>query len=276
MPIMGMTELLRALALEHHLEVAMLGLPRLSSFLFVTPFLGGANLLSGQMRLPIILAIYFFLHPVLLGQLPEGTEFFAQRSTLEIIALIAKEAFLGFLLAYLSSLVFWAVQSAGFLMDNQRGASQANVSDPLSGEESSPLGSFLFQSIVFLFFASGAFLGFLLLIFQTYSFWPPGEWLPHLGGAQLPLFVAGMVSWLMTKMLLLAGVVLVASLLVDLSLGLINRFASQLNVYILAMPIKSGLAMLIVLIFFPFFIGGGPELFEEMTNTILSLRHIWP
>ena len=168
------------------------------------------------------------------------------------------------------------MQSAGFLMDNQRGASQANEADPLSGEESSPLGSFLFQSFVFLFFVSGAFLAFLTLFFQTYVFWPPGEWLPGLGGAQLPLFVAGMVSWLMTKMLLLAGVVLVASFLVDLALGLINRFAAQLNVYLLAMPIKSGLTMLIVLIFFPLFIGDSPGLFEEMTNAILSLRRIWP
>jgi type III secretion protein T len=272
---MGMAELLRALALEHHLEVAMLGLPRLTLLLSLTPFLGGANLLAGQMRLPIILAIYFFVHPVLLEQLPEGTEILAHGNILVIGGLMLKEAFLGFLLAYLSSLAFWAVQSAGFLMDNQRGASQANVSDPLSGEESSPLGSFLFQSFVFLFFVSGAFLSFLLLIFETYVFWPPGEWLPGLG-VQLPLFVAGMVSWLMTKVLLLAGIVLVASLLVDLALGLINRFASQLNVYILAMPIKSGLAMLIVLIFFPLFIGDSPGLFEEMTNAILSLRRIFP
>jgi type III secretion protein T len=273
---MGMTELLRALALEHHIEVAMLGLPRLAMFLFITPFMGGANLLSGQIKFPIIMALYFFVHPVLLGQLPEGTGFLAQKSVLSTGALMLKEASLGFLLAYLSSLVFWAVQSAGLLMDNQRGASQANATDPLSGEESSPLGSFLFQSFVFLFFTSGAFLAFLLLLFQTYVFWPPGEWLPSLGGARLPLFVAKAVSGLMTRMLLLAGVVLVASLLVDLALGLINRFASQLNVYILAMPIKSGLTMLIVLIFFHQFIGEGPALFEEMTNTFLSLRRIFP
>ena len=159
-------------------------------------------------------------------------------------------------------------------MDNQRGASQSTVSDPLAGEETSPLGSFLFQSLVYLFFVSGAFLSFLLLIFQTYVLWPPDHWLFNPGSPQLPLFIASMVSWLMSKMLLLAGVVLIASLLVDFALGLINRFASQLNVYILAMPIKSGLAMLIVLISFPLFIGAGPDLFESMTNAILSLRPI--
>jgi type III secretion protein T len=272
---MGITELLRALTLEHHLEVAMLGLPRLSMFLAVTPFLG-ANLLGGQIRISIILALYCFIHPVLLGQLPEGTAFLASNSTLRVVGLMVKEASLGFLLAYLSSLVFWAVQSAGFLMDNQRGASQASITDPLSGEESSPLGSFLFQSFVFLFFTSGAFFTFLLLIFQTYVFWPPAEWLPNPESAQLPVFVAQTVSWLMTQVLLLSSVVLVASLMVDLALGLINRFASQLNVYVLAMPIKSGLAMLIVLAFFNRFIGESPELFEEMTGMLLSLRRIWP
>jgi type III secretion protein T len=273
---MGMTELLHALALEHHLEVAVLGMPRLAVFLSLTPFLGGANLLSGQIRLPLVLALYLFVHPVLLEQLPEGTELLVRKNILHIGGLMLKEVFLGFLLAYLSSIAFWAVQSAGFLMDNQRGASQASATDPLSGEESSPLGSFLFQSFVYLFFASGAFLAFLSLIFQTYVFWPPGKWLPGLDGAQLSVFVASMVSWLMTKMLLLAGIVLAASLLVDFALGLINRFASQLNVYILAMPIKSGLAMLIVLVFFSQFIGNAPGLFEEMTNTLLTLRNFWP
>jgi type III secretion protein T len=272
---MSLTELLRALALEHHIEVAMLGLPRLSMFLFITPFLGGANLLSGQMKVPVILALYLFVHPILLGQLPESAPVFGQ-GALPVAALMLKEALLGFLLAYLSSLVFWAVQSAGFLMDNQRGASQSSVTDPLAGEETSPLGSFLFQSLVYLFFVSGAFLTFLALLFQTYVFWPAGEWLPNLDGAQLPLFVATLVSWMMTKVMLLSGVVLIAALLVDFALGLINRFASQLNVYILAMPIKSGLTMLIVLIFFSLFIGSGPEMFESMTHAILSLRVLWP
>jgi type III secretion protein T len=270
---MSLTEILHELGLWHHLQVALLGLPRITTFLLISPFLGGSSILSGQMKVPVIAALYFFVHPVLLEQLPEGAEVF-NHGALYSAALITKEIFLGFLLAYLSSLLFWAVQSAGFVMDNQRGASQASISDPLSGEETSPLGSFLFQSLVFLFFASGAAIAFFTLLFQTYVFWPVDHWLFTPDSPQLPVFVASMVAWLMTQMMLLASVVLVASLLVDFALGLINRFASQLNVYILAMPIKSGLAMLIVLVFFPQFIGHGPDLFENMTQAILSLRPV--
>jgi type III secretion protein T len=269
---MGGTGILGEFVLwHHHLQIASIGLPRILVFLAFTPFLGSSTILSGQMKVPVIGALYFFIHPILLGQLPEGAEVF-NHGMLYTAAIILKESFLGFLLAYLSSLIFWAVQSAGFVMDNQRGASQASVSDPLGGEETSPLGSFLFQSLVYLFFASGAFLAFLTLIFQTYVLWPVDHWLFSMDNPQLPLFIAGMASWLMSKMLLLAGAVLIASLLVDFALGLINRFASQLNVYVLAMPIKSGLAMLIVLIFFPLFIGGSLDLFESMMNAILALQ----
>jgi type III secretion protein T len=271
---MSLIELIRALGVEHHLNIALLGLPRITVFLVFTPFLGGTTLLSGQMKVPVVAALYLFIHPILLGQLPEGAAVF-QAGTLTVAALLMKEAGLGFLLSFLSNLVFWAVQSAGFIMDNQRGASQSSVNDPLAGEETSPLGSFLFQSLVYLFFASGAFLAFLALLFQTYVFWPVDRWLLDPGSPQLPIFVAGAVSWLVTKMLLISSVVLIASLLVDMALGLINRFASQLNVYILAMPIKSGLAMLIVLIFFRQFVASGPGLFESMTDTLLSLRRVF-
>jgi type III secretion protein T len=270
---MDILALLRELGLWHHVQVMLAGLPRIAVFLAFTPFLGGSGILSGQIRAPVIAALYCFAHPILLDQLPDGAPLF-QAGTLYMTALIFKESLLGFLLAYLSSLIFWTVQSAGFVMDNQRGASQASITDPLAGEETSPLGSFLFQSLVYLFFASGAFLAFLSLLFQTYLLWPVDHWLLRPGSPQLPLFVAGAASWLMTKMMLVASVVLIAALLVDFALGLVNRFASQLNVYILAMPIKSGLAMLIMLVFYPLFVGDSPGLFEQMTDRILSLRHI--
>jgi type III secretion protein T len=267
---MDILALLRESGLWHHVQIALLGLPRLSVFLAFTPFLGGSSILSGQMKAPVIGALYFFVHPILLEQLPENAAIF-QSGALTLTALILKESFLGFLIAWLSGLIFWAAQSAGFIMDNQRGASQASVSDLLSEEETSPLGAFLFQSLVYLFFASGAFLAFLTLLFQTYLLWPVDHWLIRPDNPQLPLFAAGMTAWLAGKMILIASAVLIAALLVDFALGLINRFASQLNVYILAMPIKSGLAMLIVLAFYPRFIGEAPDLFEQMTRHLLSL-----
>ncbi|MDR2935483.1 MAG: type III secretion system export apparatus subunit SctT [Candidatus Adiutrix sp.] len=255
------------------LEAALLGLPRLGVFLAFSPFLGG-NVLNSQIKAAVLMALYCFVHPIVLGQTPAGALF--GRPLGAALGLLLKESFLGFILAYVSGLVFWAIQSAGFLMDNQRGASSASASDPLSGEETSPLGSFLFQFLVYIFLASHALTAFLALFFETYLFWPPAAWRPDLLSPDLALFIAGLAAQLMTQMCLLAAPVVLAALLVDVSLGLINRFASQLNVYVLAMPIKSGLAMFIVLMLLSRLADTAPGLFTGLTGDILHLKKIWP
>ena len=271
---MPLLELIDALGLGRTLEAALIGLPRLTAFLAFTPFLGG-NLLTGQMKSAVMLALYVFIHPIILGQTPAGGGLLSLPVP-AALALVLKESLLGFLLAYISGLVFWAAQSAGFIMDNQRGASSASAADPLSGEETSPLGSFLFQFVVYVFLASGALTAFLGLFFESYAFWPPASWLPDISRPNLALFVAGLAANLMIQMCLLAAPVMLAALMVDVALGLINRFASQLNVYVLAMPIKSGLAMFIVLLSLSRLFELAPGLFAGMTQDILSLRAIWP
>ncbi len=256
-----------------HLLAVLLGLPRLMMLLTVAPFLGG-QLLSGQLKASVLFALYLVVHPLLWSQVPPEAGWSAAWFPV-YLGLAAKEAVVGFMMAFAAGMVFWAVQSAGFLMDNQRGASMAAGPDPLSGEETSPLGSLLFQYLVVLFFISGAFGSFLALYYESYRFWPVFAWWPPMT-AEVPLFFGGLVDWLMLVMLLLAGPVVVASLMTDVALGLINRFASQLNVYILAMPIKSGLTMFLVLIFLALFTRQAPSLFGDLGQAVLGLRTVWP
>jgi type III secretion protein T len=270
---MSFWEIIMTAGLGRPLEAAILGLPRLGAFLAFTPFLGG-NILNSQIKAAVMMALYCFVHPLVLSQTPAGALF--SQPLWAAVGLLLKESFLGFILAYVSGLVFWAIQSAGFLMDNQRGASSASTNDPLSGEETSPLGSFLFQFLIYIFLASHALTTFLTLLFETYLFWPPAVWRPDLLSPDLALFIAGLAAHLMTQMCLLAAPVVLAALLVDVSLGLINRFASQLNVYVLAMPIKSGLAMFIVLLLLSRLTDAAPGLFTNLTGDILYLKKIWP
>ena len=73
-------------------------------------------------------------------------------------------------------------------------------------------------------------------------------------------------------MLLLSGPVVVACLLTDVSLGLINRFASQLNVYVLAMPIKSGVAIFLMLVYFSMLMADLPQMFGKVAADFQELQ----
>ena len=61
------------------------------------------------------------------------------------------------------------------------------------------------------------------------------------------LFV-GQFGWFMTTMVVLAAPAMVILLIIDLSFGLMNRFAPQLNVFALTLPIKAWLATAIILL----------------------------
>ncbi len=117
----------------------------------------------------------------------------------------------------------------------------ASVFDPLYGESTSPLGMLFLQLVTVLFFATGGFLVFLQGIFEGYRLWPVFEFFPRIGN-NLPLFFLGKVDQLMRTDVLIAAPILIAIFLVDLSLGMVNRFVPQLNVFFLSMPVKSGVA----------------------------------
>ncbi|WP_443667045.1 flagellar biosynthetic protein FliR, partial [Desulfovibrio sp.] len=91
-----------------------------------------------------------------------------------------------------------------------------------------------------------------------------------------PLYFAEKVGWLMGHMLLLAGPIAAACLLTDVALGLINRFASQLNVYVLAMPIKCGIAAFLLCFYFGLLLSHAPELFDFTRESILKLNNLLP
>uniref|UniRef100_B8DMR4 Type III secretion protein SpaR/YscT/HrcT n=1 Tax=Nitratidesulfovibrio vulgaris (strain DSM 19637 / Miyazaki F) TaxID=883 RepID=B8DMR4_NITV9 len=273
-PALPIQALFDQLGLFDHLLAVVAGMPRLFMVAQVAPFLAG-SVVTGQLRMVLVFACYLPVHPVILGQLPKGSVF-----DLTLLghygALVLKESLMGLVLGLLAGIAFWTVQSAGFLIDNQRGASMAEESDPMSGEQTTPTGAFLLQTMMYLFYTSGAFLAFLGLLYASYEIWPVPSLAPLAWSIEVPLLFAGRVAWLMSHMVLLAGPLVVACLLADISLGLVNRFASQLNVYVLAMPVKSAVASLLLVLYFGALAAKTPDLFAEIAADLQRLQGLLP
>ncbi|ALN82909.1 MULTISPECIES: type III secretion system export apparatus subunit SctT [Lysobacter] len=161
--------------------------------------------------------------------------------------IILKELFIGISIGFCFGMVFWAISAAGNIIDTQVGMTLAQVFDPIQGHQASLHGSFLSQFAAWLFMASGAFLVFLDLLLSSYAMWPVTSYFPTLHAVGMELFV-GQFSYLMTALLVLAAPAMVVLLLIDLTFGLVNRFAPQLNVFTITMPIKAWLATWIILL----------------------------
>lgn len=267
-----MVEYLLGFGPDEHFLAFILGSTRIGVFLAVAPYLGG-SVVTGTARAAVVLALYLLIHPAVLGSLPPLLPFTA--GTLAIgLSLTLKEILIGFMVGWISSLIFWAIESAGFFIDNQRGAGQATETDPLSGAQTSPTGSFLFQSTAYVFYATGCFMSFVGLLYSTYLIWPVGEFLPagFFTNDGAALFFGQCVSKVALNMVLIAAPVVLACLFTDLALGLVNRFASQLNVYVLAMPIKCALSSFLLIFYFALLMTDAPERFTWFAADLETLK----
>ena len=220
-----------------------LAMPRMVGMMTALSFLG-PNLLGGALvRNGIAGALSLLVYPIVSAQIAE-----AQLSPLQFAAASAKEFLIGMLVGSVVMAVFWAVQAVGNFIDNQRGATMASFMDPLVGEQSSPLGLFMTQSMVAVFFATGLFNGFLDGVYHSYELWPATSFWPSMDTNVATFFVAQFV--LISQIaLLVGGPVVIAMFLSELGLGFVSRFAPQLNVFFLSMPVKSAVATLMLILF---------------------------
>jgi len=222
-----------------------IGYVRLLTFFILVPFMGG-DAVPGQLRVALAFILSLFVYPTFAALAPpeSGLPFF-----LWLLLTLGKELLIGFILAYTASVIFWAMLSTGFLLDNQRGAGMGQITDPSSGESTSLFGSFLNQVSVYILFSSGAFVQIVLLLLASYSICPPGIEFSPVAEQAIPFFLMGQFSRLMTIAVVFSAPIVLICLLCDVSLGIINRFAPQLNVFFLSMPIKSALGLLMILLY---------------------------
>jgi type III secretion protein T len=221
-----------------------------------------SQVMPGMLRLGAAAAVGMVIAPALLPAVH------AEIPALQIVFLLCKEAFTGFVLGYAVAVPFWAFEAAGFFIDNQRGASIAATLNPLTGNDSSPLGILFNQAFIVFFFVSGGFLLMLAVLYDSYRLWPMLDWAPTLRAETVPLLIA-QLDHVVRLALLYGGPVIVAMFLAELGLALVSRFVPQLQVFFLAMPIKSALAILVLVMYCA-------TMFDMARDSIDALKDIAP
>jgi type III secretion protein T len=238
-------DLIRELSREqdHTIMALLLTLPRIYAF-FAAAQLLPSSLIPGMPRNAAILGLAFLALPINLEY--AGT---FERSPITLAIYFAKEYAIGFLLGYLIGWMFWVMEAVGGLIDNQRGASIASSIDPLQGQESSPLGLFFSQAFLTYVFAAGAFLPVLGLLYQSFAIWPATRGIPVISEV-FPAMALTLFDTAMRIAVVLAAPIVAVMFMAEFSLAMVSRFAPQIQVFVLAMPIKSILAIIMLIFYF--------------------------
>lgn len=231
--------------LESTLLIFLLSLPRLMTLFLLLPFLSKGALGGVMMRNGVIVSLALFLFPITQQGFPSGE---GELTLTYSLIIVVKEIIIGFFMGYCVAILFWSIESVGFFIDNQRGSTMASSMNPLSGEQTSTLGIFLSQAMNTLFFVAGIFTVLMGGIYASYVAWPVFSYYPSFSPG-LVMFFLNQLDLLVYLTVLLASPVIIAMFFAEFGLAMIGRFAPQMDVFFLSMPIKSAVAMSMLIVY---------------------------
>ena len=217
---------------------------RTTSFFFTAPVFGGA---TNPAQVKIGLGALFSV----LVLIATGPVSISMPDTfIGAAILVAGEVAYGLTLGYAVSLVFAGVQLGGMLMGYQMGFAVANVLDPVSNDQVSIIGQFLFLFALLYFLAMDAHHVLIKGIADSFALAPVGSFAVTQGSVSWFVDIFGHMFWLGLK---IAMPVVGAIFLVDVALGIVAKTVPQMNVFIVGLPLKSLLGLFILGFAFPFF-----------------------
>jgi len=166
------------------------------------------------------------------------------------ILLAAKEAFIGLTIGVFFGLLLWAFESAGTVLDTQIGASLGTLQDPIAGHDVTLLGDLLQRWAGCVFMAAGGLLILVTTLLDSYTMWPIGQLLPDFRQSSVVIFELQFGAFA-TLLVMLVAPLLAVLFLIDMLLGLINRFAKRVDVLFISMAVKGLVALLLLTILLP-------------------------
>ena len=203
------------------------------------------------------------LFPILdLEPLPLITNIFAMGVS------VAGEILLGLVIGFSVKLIFAGIQLAGQLAGYQMGMALANVMDPSSSQQVPLLAQFNNLIALLIFITINAHYWFIRGLAHSFQLVPPlnvnfsGSLLEHLIKMSGNMFVIGIQI----------GAPVIASLLItSVAFGLIARTVPQMNVFIVAMPLKIAVGLLFLGFSLPYFSAFLEKIFNGLGQNIFFM-----
>ena len=214
-------------------------------------------------KLALAFATGIVLFPLLkLDAVPIASDFF----TLTIS--VAGEIFLGLAIGFSVKLIFAGIQLAGQLAGYQMGLAIANVMDPATSEQVPLLAQFNNLISLLVFLSINAHYWFIKALTESFHLVPP--------------FAVNFGSSLMEQLIQLSGnmfviavqvgaPVIAAMLLTSVAFGLVARTVPQMNVFIVAMPLKIMIGLLFIGFSLPYLSAFLKSVFSNVGNTLYML-----
>jgi len=182
-----------------------------------------------------------------------------------------RETGLGLILGYTIRLLFVGVQLSGQIIGFQMGLGMAEFLDPQTAEETLVISQFKNILAMMIFISLNAHYLCLKALVDSFTLIPLGGFsLSH----PLAKVVAGMVGNVFVISLKAGVPVILTLLLVEIVMGVINRVIPQMNIFMISLPLKIAVGLLVIGLSMPYFLYFLEGLFRQMYQNLILLLKI--
>jgi type III secretion protein T len=198
-----------------------------------------SSIMTGVVRAGFVFSMALFT------ALGTPLELVGQINGIEWVVFALREVLLGAALGFALSIPFWAAEGVGATIDMQIGYNNVQHTDPMSGQEATPVAQLLLQSLVAVFIAAGGLALIVGTVMASFQVWPVTSGLPSTEGLAQQFLPQAMDN-LASSVVKFASAVLLILVLIDVGVGFVSRSADKLQTNELGRPIKAAVALVII------------------------------
>jgi len=236
---------METLHLETIVAAAMFAGVRIGGLMLFAPFLSSGSI-PVQVKAGLTVALTALLYPVY-GAVQLET------SALAWVQILSGEVVVGLMLGLTLQFILEAAQMAGQILGVQAGFSLVSILDPQTQADTPVISTFLQLITLVIFLQLNVHHWLLRGLAASFAYLPPGSVALSLGVSASLLRAAGAI-WLVG--LQIAAPVVVATMVIDVTLGFLAKSSPQIPILFLGLSIKTVVAMIVLsgtLLFWPRF-----------------------
>ena len=231
---------------------------RMSGLFLMSPIWGRANVPA---RLKIGLCILLTI--ILINLNPPGETLGVGVAGFALMC--AGELLVGLALGFVTTIFFSIVFTAGQIIDMQTGFGMVQVYDVQMNIQIPIVGNLLNLMILLCFVIAGGHLRLIEALMGTFEALPVGRVILD---TRLPLVFLEAFLRSFVLAVQVAMPVIASGLLAEVALGIIVRTAPQMNVFVIGIPIKIIIGLLMIILIVPVFVAMTGPIYDEMFNSI--------
>jgi len=243
-----------------HPDYLLLLFLRVSGLLIGSPIFGRKNVPN-----MIKIAFCFTLTAVFFTALPAPAVYPAWTSVIEYTLLCLRELLFGLAMGFVMTAMFTLTLTAGSMMDIQIGFSIASIYDIQNNTQSSVTGTLFDIMLTILFFGMDGHLRIIDILYDTIQTIPVGT---AMLSPDILWTAAKVMSTSFTLSVMLAMPVVAAGVMLELALGAVIRTVPQMNMFVIGIPLKILVGLVVLAGTFSLFIGMSKEITAQMFGFI--------